>query len=145
MPSPCFQQKSAENRALAKGPFPLARIRIFANRISSGPGSGFLKNDPEKKKGTSFLLMKSLFANVREVTRTPDLPLRRRSLYPTELRGHIQFLAYLLGFSPLGSHPEKSGPSSGLLYYEARAFPHFGGWFQLHFSRPRRHPDTWQK
>ena len=28
------------------------------------------------------------FSGVREVTRTPDLPLRRRSLYPTELRRH---------------------------------------------------------
>ena len=30
-----------------------------------------------------------MFAGVREVTRTPDLPLRRRSLYPTELRRHL--------------------------------------------------------
>ena len=58
----------------------LAGVRIFANPISSGSGSGFLKNDPGQKKGISFLLMKSLSANVREVTRTPDLPLRRRSV-----------------------------------------------------------------
>ena len=31
---------------------------------------------------------------VPEVIRTPDLPLRRRSLYPTELQAHI-FLIYL--------------------------------------------------
>ena len=29
-------------------------------------------------------------AGVREVTRTPDLPLRRRSLYPTELRRRLK-------------------------------------------------------
>ena len=29
-----------------------------------------------------------MITGVREVTRTPDLPLRRRSLYPTELRRH---------------------------------------------------------
>ncbi len=32
----------------------------------------------------------SAFVGVREVTRTPDLSLRRRTLYPTELRRHLK-------------------------------------------------------
>ncbi len=44
------------------------------------------------------MLMKSPSSNVREVTRTPDLPLRRRSLYPTELHRHIRFFGLFTGF-----------------------------------------------
>jgi len=35
--------------------------------------------------------------------------LRRRPLYPTELRRRIQFLAYFLGFLAFGSHPHGTG------------------------------------
>ena len=38
-----------------------------------------------------------------------NLGLRRRPLYPAELRRRIQFLAYFLGFLTFGSHPRETG------------------------------------
>ena len=46
-----------------------------------------------KKSGWSNLLHPLFLPDVRERIRTSDLPLRRRSLYPAELRGHTDFSA----------------------------------------------------
>ena len=60
--------------------------------------SSFAKEIHENEKREwkiSKLTHSTLSLAVREVTRTPDLPLRRRSLYPTELRRHIIFVLQL--------------------------------------------------
>lgn len=54
----------------------------------------YLKNEktPETLDFTGF--SGGVFG-VPEVIRTPDLPLRRRSLYPTELQRQINFILFL--------------------------------------------------
>ena len=61
-----------------------------------------LANAREKQKKEAALLI-LLTTSLRFSTapggiRTHGLSLRRRSLYPAELRKHVHFLAYLLGF-----------------------------------------------
>ena len=66
------------------------------------------KADVRFAKIDADLLTKSrFFSRVPGGIRTPDLPLRRRTHYPAVQRKQIQFLAYLLGFSTLRSHPAK--------------------------------------
>lgn len=51
-----------------------------------------------KEAETEFFDFRPL-KRVHERIRTSDLPLRRRPLYPAELRRHIQFSLYFQGFS----------------------------------------------
>ena len=51
-----------------------------------------MKKTPET---IDFTLVSGGVFGVPEVIRTPDLPLRRRSLYPAELRKHIAIVWFL--------------------------------------------------
>ena len=56
--------------------------KSFGKSVDSEKAASYNKNRPET-------IMESGRFGVPEAIRTPDLPLRRRSLYPAELRGRI--------------------------------------------------------
>ena len=68
----------------------------------------------KKPKNLDFTRLFGCAFGVPEVIRTPDLPLRRRSLYPAELRKHQQSVLYILwrrlsndlcrNINPIGFH-----------------------------------------
>ena len=67
-----------------------------------------------------------VFAGAPERTRISDLPLRRRTLYPTELRAHVFFIQFSValmtsyeqatfGIGPIGVKARPSAPEADAL------------------------------
>ena len=110
-PFPIGRKQACEEEILACSRL-ISRIRFlverFLNRMSiirKTVSPDLLANACEKQKKEAALLI-LLTTSLRFSTapggiRTHGLSLRRRSLYPAELRKHVHFLAYLLGFRHL--------------------------------------------
>ena len=75
-----------------------------------------LREDEKREWKISKLTHSTLSLAVREVTRTPDLPLRRRSLYPTELRRQGAGTRINTGFPAFG---HGAGLWSRLIFWSA--------------------------
>lgn len=77
-------------------PWPLGYIVMYSCR-NSNPNLGF------RRAGCFPVTLQE--HDVRDRIRTCDPGLRRLVLCPAELHGHVQFLAYLLGFLTLRDQP----------------------------------------